>query len=64
MSATELEQRITEATTTELVRALIADFKAYKDAQLSDLTGQVNAAQLALAAAQSELAAAKAAANP
>lgn len=42
MTASELETRIKSATDEKAVRALIADFKAYKDEQLSDLTGQIN----------------------
>lgn len=46
MNAAELEQRTAEAEQNpSLIRQLIADFKAYKDAQLSDLTQQVNQAQ-------------------
>ena len=53
MNQTELEQRIKEATTTELVAALVADVRAWKDAQLNELTQQLNAvpAQIAEAVA-------------
>ena len=44
MKGNELETRIAEATTEEAVRQLIADFKTYKDGQISELTGQLNAA--------------------
>ena len=53
MTANELETRTlaSEADPT-LIRQLITDFKAAKDAQLSDLTGQVNTANAAVTAAE------------
>ena len=53
MTANELETRTlaAEADPT-LIRQLITDFKAAKDAQLSDLTGQVNTANAAVTAAE------------
>jgi len=44
MTAQELEDRIVAAEKNPtLIRPLIADFKAYKDEQVSDLTVQINA---------------------
>jgi len=52
MTATELEIRTLAAEADpSLIRQLITDFKAHKDAQLSDLTGQVNTANAAVTAA-------------
>lgn len=57
MNAKELESRTAEAEKDPAkVRQLIIDFKAHKDEQLSDLTGQVNALQTDISAQAKELA--------
>lgn len=52
MTANELETRTLAAEKdAALIRQLITDFKAHKDSQLSDLTGQVNTANAAVTTA-------------
>lgn len=62
MDASTLEQRIVEAEKDPaLIRPLMVDFKAHKDAQLSDMTLLVNATQAAEATEKARADAAEAA---